>query len=50
MIKAKNGGQYQKQYFLCILAYGVEVKAQKYYIHWLLSLSVVVVVFQRDEN
>jgi hypothetical protein len=25
-------------------------KAQKYYIHWLLSLSVVVVVFQRDEN
>jgi hypothetical protein len=26
MVKAKNGGQYQKQYFLCILAYGVEVK------------------------
>jgi hypothetical protein len=25
MIKAKNEGQYQKQYFLCILAYGVEV-------------------------
>jgi hypothetical protein len=25
MVKAKNGGQYQKQYFLCILAYGVEV-------------------------
>jgi hypothetical protein len=29
MFKAKNEGQYQKQYFLCILAYGVKV-IQKY--------------------